>query len=292
MLGPKAIVLLVVAAISTAGCTQAGTATKAAATDPQGVADANTEHGGNIHGLVSDEEVKPIRGAIVAIENNLTVATDAEGRFQFLNVAPGTHRVIAQALGYQSTARNVVVQEGATVDVVFSLGRLAISEPYHEFFALVGFACLQTYSAVGRFTFGNYACPNPPASVIVQFNATKGVQTIVSEMTWVPTSALSAHVLGLDLWQGGVRTGLWTCDYCYGTAQGPSPVILRADGPFEGINGEKAAAKSTIDNIIILRGDPTFAGQFGLIYSQKVNIYTSVFYGAKAPEKYTGLPDA
>lgn len=288
----RGILALIVAAASLSGCVEQPLESAAVAAEPKGVADANFGNGGNIFGLVADEELSPIEGALVALEGNVSVTTDAGGQFRLLNIAPGEHRIIVQALGHQSVARQVTVEAGATMEVAFTLERIPIAEPYYDFFAKVGFACLQTYTAGVRLTFGNLACPNPPASVLVQFQATRGVETIVSEMVWQQTSALSARILGIDLWQGGVRTGVWTCDYCYGSAQGPSPVILRVDGAFEGINGEEAEDTSTIDNIVILRGDPTFAGQVGLIYSQKVDVYTSVFYGASAPDGYTGLPDA
>lgn len=274
------------------GCVGSDGSASAPGGSLQGVADAAFEGGGTILGLVTDQELNPIGGALVAVGEAVTVMTGPDGTFRATNVPPGEVRVVVQALGFQSVARHVVVEPEDTVEVSFTLEKLPVTEPYHDYFILVGFACLQTYTFGIRLTYGNFVCPEAPAGVVVQFEATKGVVTIVSAMAWEQTSALSAYVLGLDLWQGGVRTGVWTCDYCYGTAEGPSPVVLRVDGAFEGINGKEAEETSVIDNIVILRGDPRFAGQVGLIYSQRVDIYTSVFYQGKAPEGYTGLPDS
>jgi outer membrane receptor protein involved in Fe transport len=79
---------------------------------------------GKIAGTVTDKETgDPLPGVNVVIEGtSLGAATDADGRYYILLVAPGTYSLTASILGYQTTkTTNVQVRVDLTTTVDFKL---------------------------------------------------------------------------------------------------------------------------------------------------------------------------
>lgn len=62
---------------------------------------------GVLGGLVTDEKLAPIPGAVVTVEDTANATTDEVGCFTLGGLAPSTHGVIVQALGYRSQAKSV-----------------------------------------------------------------------------------------------------------------------------------------------------------------------------------------
>lgn len=84
---------------------------------------------GKISGTVSDKQSKePLVGASVAIVGTtLGAATDLEGRFVILNIAPGVYDVKTTYIGYQEvTVRGIRVNAGLTQEANFALSSTAI----------------------------------------------------------------------------------------------------------------------------------------------------------------------
>lgn len=100
--------------------------------------DADT---GAIRGLVTSTELQPIVGArITILETGVSTNTSADGSFFFSSLAPATHQLVFEALGYVSVARKVDVLAGEVAEVRVALEVLPIVEPYVELLIFRGFA--------------------------------------------------------------------------------------------------------------------------------------------------------
>jgi hypothetical protein len=66
---------------------------------------------GSIQGSVVNEEVQPVEGAAVGLSDDRTIntKTDSLGRFTLVGVAPGSHRILVQMDGYKTTTLDVTV---------------------------------------------------------------------------------------------------------------------------------------------------------------------------------------
>lgn len=82
---------------------------------------------GRLAGTVRNAANEPLHGAqvkAVLSGGNQSATTNAEGRYELNELAPGTYRVYCLATGYQSTVKeNVTVTSGQTTEVNFSLQR-------------------------------------------------------------------------------------------------------------------------------------------------------------------------
>jgi len=87
---------------------------------------------GNIYGIVVDTEGNPLPGVTVTLTGltvaPMTMVSNEEGRFRFLNLEPGEHyEVKAELQGFKTAVvRNVIVSAGLNTDVkiVMEVGRL------------------------------------------------------------------------------------------------------------------------------------------------------------------------
>lgn len=119
-----------------AGCVGADSAGDPQAADPavpvaSGPA-AYDEVTGGIEGIVTDEEIQPLVGAIVGLlgTSNAPVATDEGGRFSFSNLEPGTYNIGATMLGFESGSARAEVQAGQSTQVQIMLPVLPVEGPY------------------------------------------------------------------------------------------------------------------------------------------------------------------
>jgi TonB-dependent SusC/RagA subfamily outer membrane receptor len=78
---------------------------------------------GSIEGTVTDaEREQPLPGVNVVIGDlNIGASTDANGLYTIQDVPAGTHKVVAQFVGFQSQTQEVKVAAGQTVTVDFTL---------------------------------------------------------------------------------------------------------------------------------------------------------------------------
>ncbi|HEX9816094.1 MAG TPA: carboxypeptidase-like regulatory domain-containing protein [Candidatus Thermoplasmatota archaeon] len=255
--------------------------------EPSGIATLEFEgEGGTVSGIVTSLDLEPIQGATVALDKDAQVQTDEEGRFEFRNVAPGPHQIIVQSLGYASVGKAVEVEAGRPTELTFQLDPLAVKEAFHELIVKEGFVCFQVFVGGTTLTLGTF-CPGQ-GSIFLPFDVRKDVETIIGEMVWTPSAGFTAKVFYLGVWQGGARTGVLVCDYCYGESTGASPVVTRYDGPFEGLTEDT----NKVEDAIFTKGDPSAPGGVNLVYQQRTTVYNSLFYGAKGPAGFTAIPDA
>jgi hypothetical protein len=164
---------------------------------------------GRIKGLVVDSEMMPIGGADVSVtskrdgQNVAKLVTDASGAFDVAGLEPATYVVFAAKSGYRAAGgREVQVTEGGVSDVRIELAQLSSIVPYHE-------------SVGGRRGFNSVACYITPATawscstrdvagnesklVFVDEEASGPLQTVVLDMSWVPTHDQCAKTMRIIL---------------------------------------------------------------------------------------------
>lgn len=86
---------------------------------------------GSIHGsVVSEASGAPLADVDVFLEGSGRKAlTNRTGRFQFLELRPGSYTVVAERVGFGTARQEVSIQAGQTAEVAFSLEDKAVSIP-------------------------------------------------------------------------------------------------------------------------------------------------------------------
>lgn len=203
-----------------------------------------TEDTGAITGVVQNEELLPIEGAVVGTkEGDLEATTDADGFYAISNVEPGEYSLFVQAIGYESTVANVEVVAGSAVEANFQLSQVASDEPYHTFqtadLVVSGILwkltpeCIYTdvdplVKTCGGVRFGSFApggqtvfqgcdaCEThlyhqqddeDPAPALTNEDHWEHWQTIIVELTWEPQSGATGRGFFLDLNAPNVTRG-------------------------------------------------------------------------------------
>ena len=85
---------------------------------------------GTIAGLVTDftNANQPIAGATVTINaKGIAKTTGSDGRYEFIDLEPGTYTLQAVANGYQPTTKQVTVYAAQTINCDFQLDKAAQS---------------------------------------------------------------------------------------------------------------------------------------------------------------------
>lgn len=135
---------------------------------------------GGISGLVTDDEYAPIAGAEVGLVGQAAfqTATDPFGGFSLSHVPPGSYKIVAQRLGFEPVAREVVVQAGALVEVRFVLTPVGVPVPRTELKLFNGYISCSIAYARSVFTS---TCPGTA-------QATESIHEIMPKgKTWPAT---------------------------------------------------------------------------------------------------------
>src|SRR5947207_15223632 len=142
---------------------------------------------GRVSGRVVDARTNaPLSAVRVYVAGTQTgVMTNADGRYELLGVAAGTHDVRAQRIGYRSSTQTVVVPSSGAATVDFGLGEEAL--------ALEQVVVTGTSSEARRREVGNSITQINLASVA---EPTKSVETV-----------LQARVPGMTVDFGGATIG-------------------------------------------------------------------------------------
>lgn len=78
---------------------------------------------GDLYGTVSDNQGQVLPGVTVSLSNHEIQVTNAEGRFRFLNLAPGDYELTAELEGFTTVKYpNIEIRVGreTTVEVTLS----------------------------------------------------------------------------------------------------------------------------------------------------------------------------
>jgi hypothetical protein len=270
-LNPVIVVALLIAFMALAGC--AGGADEAGA--PAEAEPTPTAETGSIRGTVTNSELLGIPGVAVAIlDLELEGVTDSDGVFVFNDLEPGTYKVFAQKLGYESAAVSVPVVAGEVVDKAIELVEIVTTEPYHEIVEEVGYISCGVGTSVVT-VWVNCAEVTGNHRTTIVFSVNSGLSASMSETVWESTTAASApELLVNEAFDGELR-----CDRC----QGASPLVLVTDdyGDVE-------------DETELSHGYFTGFGGAGLpvafSFDQTFTVYLSSFYHQGVPDGWSAAP--
>lgn len=184
--------------VTLAGCTSGNNG-------PAGIDPTDQAAGGAVlRGTVLTEELAPVAGALVAVDDAAQTTTAEDGTFEVTGLAPGSYRVVVQAIGFIGQAKTVSVGEGAPTDVQFTLGAAPIQEPYRELLIFEGYEVCSL--VLGVLVFGPPQIPcteTPQTSFLV--NMTESWQYLVVEMDWESSDSMWLILVPED--NAGCNTG-------------------------------------------------------------------------------------
>jgi hypothetical protein len=289
----KVIIALILTLTALAGCVSGDD--DPAPTDLRG-AEAFDDETGGVAGVVLDDEDRPVPGAQVALlDLGLETTASQEGRFTLRNAPVGSHTLAAQALGYDTASQRVTVEAGRTTETLLQLTPIVVVEPRHETLIFEGHITCGMGLIVTRIVTGCGTTGTPVGPVTVDPNeknefiqeATPEHMTIVAEVSWTPAAALAAREFDVDLYKGWVCTPFCSWDEHYGSQQGPSPVTLVAEGPFDGID-----EPSDVSHIVSVPSDEDDPPFVIIVIQQDFTLYSTHFFGLPAPDGFSARPDA
>jgi hypothetical protein len=250
-------------------------ASTASASEP--LVDATT---GSIAGLVHDPELVPVPNVEVGIQGGESTTTDGQGMFTLNAVAPGSHALLVQALGYESAAQKVDVVAGEVLEVKISIVPIAVAEPYQLGQELVGFYNLGVCANGLTLRPGYLVFPDTERSIFeTPAVDAPNMKTTIDAMTWDSTAPLSAQLFNLNHMVDGVSKSSQTKK---------APIVSRIDDPEPKKKGGVINHWTWVGCTEFNQTDPTAV--FSLVVQQKFMIYVNSFYHQAAPEGYTGLP--
>lgn len=291
---------LLIVAVLLAGCAKGGakseepTSTNAVQVSGESLPDA-----GSIEGIVVDESVAPIQGAVVSLEGlEGQAVTDEAGAFFFNNLAPGSYNLFVAKLGFEASAKKVDVVANQPTKVTASLVTIAIKESYVESIEFKLFMTCGGGLVIVTFTGG---CPSAllgDHSVVADHNVTGDaveLRSLVAELIWQQTSGFSSKELRMDVGINETSGSLPQFGEEYGSETGLSPVVVRAeadeDESFDGLDGVPPE-----DYYIRHRVWVPFSSEEApiviLVLQQPMTIWSTFFYGEEGPADYSALPDA
>lgn len=287
MRGSTALAGLLLGAALLAGCVGSNASEKAGPSTPipEAPPPAVTVETGSIAGAVTDDELRPIPGATVAVvETAQETKTDQAGAFTFNELAPGPYRVIAQTLGYEQAARKVEVAAGEITKLSFALKPVKIgNESYVQtstrtalIHAGQSFTYLYTVPVVNQTTVHDLFC-NPCSFVLHHPPSPK---KILTEPTW-PGDTACPNV-NCDVWIYYKST--WTNAWYIG--DGELAFYAYVDNRAKKFWGDSQVGLLKGKDKVLLALSPSYYGSL----EQKVTVYTSFPYGDDFPDDFTALP--
>lgn len=96
------------------------------------------EASGAIDGIVTDEQLLPIDGALIVLDAKRNATSDAAGSFAFRYLQPGAYSLTATKPGFANSTQTVEIRAGESSRVVFTLIAAPSLEAYHETFVQKG----------------------------------------------------------------------------------------------------------------------------------------------------------
>lgn len=274
--------------------------------DAAGGATTSPEAFGSIRGLVIDDELRPLAGAGVALlTTNVAVETNGRGEYAILNLAPGAYNVAAQKLGYESAAKQAKVQAGLESWLNLTLVPLPVTgEAVYDtdVYTTVIECMVQTFVWVSTCSWpyelayltlhqygvnaSNYGLPPDIQRNQFRHNVSAGfgIQTVVSELEWKPTTTLAKKLRIVNCRHYDQIQD--TCVERYGQVGGESPLLVHWKVPKAKLPQKPGDLFWYISAVWLQWGATTEAG---LVFEQKVTLYNTRVYGTEAPEDWSLL---
>lgn len=242
-------------------------------------AEGGVDQTGTIRGVVTDDELVPIKNATVAVKDTkLQVVTNDGGAFEFLQVPFANYTIFVQALGYQTGQKAARLDaDRPEAELKFELVSLVIAEPYHTTNTWAGkMSCglaLVPWCGILDELNQDYGTPNPTNERwLFNWTIPGGVapSNTVFELAWtasIPGTATEFALLGLSGFSN--------------TVSGSSVLRMEIDG------------ESWADD---LKKDKNYKFQIGVypelvdpVVDQRYDLHRSDFFVEPSPEGWSYL---
>ncbi len=288
-----ALIALLVSAAALAGCSSKPSPAPEDDLPDQGL--VATDETGIIRGVVVDDAIRPIAGALVTVRTSgsdaMSMETMADGLFGFDGLAPGDYFVAGHKIGHFDIQQSETVVAGVADPTPVTL-RLAIdpgNQPYFQDYVYDGFIqCAGTFVAVGAnmCTFTDEVDENlTDDRFYVEYELDRKPTWVQSEMIWDSSQAAGDAMSIMYSWECDDNDG-FLCDHDVG---GTSPLLLTADATaIEKIGGGDLGEGVDLFIRVFNQGlnetDTDPGGGVGATIQQSFMVYTHVFYGYAPPE--------
>lgn len=163
---------------------------------------------GVIRGLVVDQSVVPVQGALVTLSGGRNTTSDEAGQFNFTDLAPGDYFLSVGKPGFTGAQVSATVVAGVAAPPIVKvlIERLTTAQPYLDHFKLEGF-----YECAQAMSFVTDTCDWVPRTAWDVYNESQG-----SPPPLVPRSALAyTNTQYIDVPMDTysiVQEGFWTDD--------------------------------------------------------------------------------
>lgn len=254
-----------------AGCSATPPSSEAPDTTYEDLGLQAAQDRGVIRGVVVDEAITPLPGAVVTRTGGESATTDAQGRFGFSNVEPGTQFLSASRPGYTSVQSVTEVEAGVLEprSVTIQLTRIPGSEP--RVVALVWHGFMQcSWTLGGAFATGclvsDFTDDNSRA-----FDAIDAEPSFLqSETLWEPTQTLGTSFCMRQYASEDIGGDVLVDDVC-----GESPLVQQVDGAR--LNETGVGTTQGLERLVWVSGYGAPQGP-GFALNQQFDLYTHLFY--------------
>lgn len=261
--GLSALLLL---GLGFAGCAGGGDGDGGA---PGGLPDVKpTQQGkGAIGGVVVDEAIRPVAGALVSLASHgLNVTTDEMGTFAWSDLEPGSYFISVSAPRFLSTQSSADVVAGETAFVRVLLASDPSPLPYQQTFHHAGY--MQAWAGIAQFFVeGTQDNGSALCDCRLYFMPQAGLSTAVYEAFWQWTVPDPADQAELYYVVEQLEGEAYEAGYCF------SPCNVHIGGD-EFSPDVQAYAR--------LDGPDLWVG-----YQQKFDLYVTLFYNGEAPDGWS-----
>lgn len=229
---------------------------------------------GAIAGVVVDEAIRPVPGALVsAIGVDATATTDDSGVFHLGDLAPGFLAFTVGADGFLAIQASAEVVAGKVVQSKVQLVRDTSPQPYHQTYALDGL--MQAWVGIGQFVAeivipGGSGLCNCRLTVQPEGNLTDAVVEAVWEQSFPDPAGLAEYYLSVEEVDDD---GFLETQYCY------SPCRMHLSAGDMDWRGGPIEAR--------LDGADAWPS-----YNQQIKLFVTLFYNGPAPQGWTLQDDA
>jgi hypothetical protein len=242
-------------------------------------------------GVVVDEAIRPVAGAVVDVTGSGLEATTDEGGEFLLPVPVGEHLVEVRHASFATVQQTVSVPESGLRGFTLRLSLSASEAPYSLVAKYDGFVtCSLGISVIfseecgeGVGTPAGRLGKQANNAIRYDFQAeSPSLKTVVVEQVWEPTSDAGREMLV-------VFATDWICEPACGgeavgegTMQGPSPLLLRVEDADLAPHLKDPATVFT--TYTLARND---AAQVNVLLNQGFQLFVTQFYREGAPDGYS-----
>jgi hypothetical protein len=263
---------------------------------PQDVREPPTQSEGEIAGVVVGEDQLPMPGVNVGLRErpDVQTTTGLDGAFRFALLSPGSYHIVFQKLHHKAADLAVDVLAGEVTKVVVAMEMVAIARPYAAAFiddAYIGFA----------FSGPTYLTGEPNATGDQKWRFSHDLDsaalTVVSATVWSRSTPLSAKYLS---------NAIAIDDQAGTSVRGTSPFTSRYERLDDAGTHQPLSAKPATLGVMVrvpalpcnpanptstdCTDDPPY-GIVQIIFEQRIQVYSTVFFGEPAPPSFAGYPE-